>query len=193
MQMFGIGPRRSGANESSPQNAPGHSVRASRTRAVLVFAMHQFMAVIGVAIGAAFLTFDSFALLRHLNPHLFTIHSASRVLTGLHYFPMQILLGLWSGWWFGRHTWRRSLVWVWVLPFLVLCFAVIAVPTLTPDDVSASILNRGNPFSHYFGSGCLAQDRCEDQLLITMPFYASMSYSIGPLIARFHPAPASTH
>jgi hypothetical protein len=161
----------------------GEHGHESPVNAGMVFAMYQLIATFGVAIGAAILTFSSFALLRPLNPRALSFHNASWILTELPYFPVQILLGLWSGWWFGRRSGRRSMLRVWVLPLLILCYALIAVPTLTPEAAS-SVLASASPFSHYFGSSCSVRDHCIDQLLVTMPFYASISYSLGALIAR---------
>jgi hypothetical protein len=157
-------------------------------RGALVFAMHQFIGTWGVAMAAVPLAFFSFEILRPLNPHLFASHNVHVLLTELPYFPMQIILALWSGWSFNRRFHHGSMLWVWVLPFLILCYAVVAVPTLTPDQVFTSVVMQagGNQsaFSHYFGSGCRVEDRCVDQLVITMPFYVSVSYSLGALLAQ---------
>ena len=122
---------------------------------------------------------------------LFVSYNASILLTELHYFPMQIILALWTGWSFGRRFQHRSMLWVWVLPFLLLCYAVVAIPTLAPDIVFTSVITQatGNhsSLSHYFGSGCLVENGCIDQLIITMPFYVSVFYSLGALLARIYP------
>jgi hypothetical protein len=155
---------------------------------VLVFATHQLVGTWGVAIAAAPLTFVSFEILRPLNPRLFVSHNAHVLLTELAYFPMQMALALWSGWSFSRRFHHRSMLWVWVLPFLILCYVVAAVPTLTPDLIFTSVLAKANrnqsPLFHYVGPGCRIENRCLDQVLITMPFYASVSYSLGALLAR---------
>jgi hypothetical protein len=160
----------------------------SRFKGVLVFVMHQLIGTWGVAVAAVPLAFISFEILRPLDPRLFVEHNAHVLLTELPYFPMQVVLALWSGWTFSRRFHHRSMFWIWVLPFLVLCYAVVAVPTLTPDltikSVVAQTVGSQSPLSHYFGSGCTVENRCIDQLLITMPFYASVSYSLGALLAR---------
>jgi hypothetical protein len=78
------------------------------------------------------------------------------------------------------------MLWVWVIPLAILLYAFIAVPVLMPRWTS--VLERPDTFasrlSHYFGSGCKTSARCLDQLLITMPFYTSVAYSIGVLLAR---------
>ena len=37
---------------------------------------------------------------------------------------------------------------------------------------------------HYFGAACRVRDPCMDQLIFTMPFYASLAYSAGALLAQ---------
>ena len=78
------------------------------------------------------------------------------------------------------------MVWVWVLPFLVLCYTVISVPTISPQ-LASTLLQAGvvhSRLSHYFGWGCRTKDRCLDQILVTLPFYTSAAFSIGALVAR---------
>ena len=80
------------------------------------------------------------------------------------------------------------MLWVWVLPALILCYAMIAEPNISPVFTSAIVLAERNKsvWSHFFGSGCRADlsDRCSDQLMFTMPFYASAAYWLGALLAR---------
>jgi hypothetical protein len=148
--------------------------------------MHQFIATLGVAMAAAFLAVFTFTLLRPLNPHLFASRNAHFILTRVPYFPMQVILGLWSGWSFGRRFQHRSMLWVWVLPLLIISYAVISLPALVPNQTSViEVAGRNQSrISHYFGRGCSVDDRCEDQLLVTMPLYASIAYSVGALMAR---------
>jgi len=159
-----------------------------RTRAILVFIAHQFAATWGVGVAAATLAFFTFEVLRLFDSRLFTPHNASQLLTALPYFPMQIIMGFWFGWSFSRRFKHRSMLWVWVLPLLILSYAVIAIPTLSAPLMFTSVMAQTNgpqsPLSHYFGWGCRPQDRCIDQSLVTMPFYASVAYSTGALLAR---------
>jgi hypothetical protein len=72
-----------------------------------------------------------------------------------------------------------------------LCYAVVAVPRFTPDIVFTSVIMQatGNhsSLSHYFGTDCHLENGCIDQLIITMPFYVSVFYSLGALLARIYP------
>jgi hypothetical protein len=159
---------------------------AERIKAVLFFFMHQVIGTLGVAIAAATLTFFSLEILRPMNPHLFTSHNASWLLTELPYYPMQIIVGLWTGWLLSRRWPRPSMLYVWVLPLAFLCYAFVAVPTLTPDFVTEAF-QAGigqSRVAHYFGWGCSPVNHCVDRGVVTMPFYASVSYSIGAPFAH---------
>jgi hypothetical protein len=59
-------------------------------------------------------------------------------------------------------------------------------PNTSPVFISAIALAARNKsvWSHFFGLGCRAEDRCFDQIVFTMPFYASAAYSLGALLAR---------
>jgi hypothetical protein len=155
-------------------------------KAILVFAMHQFMGTIGVAFTAATGIFCAFEILRPINPGLFTSRNASWILTGLPWFPLQIGTALWVGWTLSRRFHHRSMLWVWVLPFAFLFYALLAIPTMTPSVVPP-MFQAGvgqSRLSHYFGWGCRPDDRCTDQLGITMPFYASVFHSVGAFFGR---------
>src|SRR5208283_1960108 len=84
-----------------------------------------------------------------------------------------------------RRVRHRAMIWVWILPALLLCYAVVAIPTLTPH-ITSSLLWSGTSQSwltHYFGWGCRMTDRCFDQVLITQPFYTATAYAIGARLA----------
>jgi hypothetical protein len=74
------------------------------------------------------------------------------------------------------------------VPALILCYAMIAEPNISAGFTFAIVLAGRNKsvWSHFFGSGCRADlsNRCLDQFIFTMPFYASAAYSFGALVAR---------
>jgi hypothetical protein len=163
--------------------------RGSKMRAALAFIAHQLMATFGSAIAAAIGVNFFFAVLRPVNPQLFASHNASRILTELPYFPAQIASSLWWGWYLSRRFRHRSMLWVWVLPFAVLSCAVLALPTMFPSSSPVPLMLRAgvgqSRWSHYFGRGCTVRYYfCSDQLFITMPFYASVAYSVAALLGR---------
>jgi len=164
--------------KSPPQKSDGES----RLKSVLIFVMHQLLGTWGIALFAYFLG-SSVLELFGLFGRPYSMRPLHWILTETPFFPVQIALGLYSGWLLGRRLKHRSMLWVWILPGLVLSYALVAVPTLTP--ALTSVLDQsGGPLSHYFGWGCQPKNRCLDQLLITMPFYAAVAYSLGAWLAR---------
>jgi hypothetical protein len=159
-----------------------------------LFVLHQFIATVGIDILAGSLTAYVFDVL-----YLFGKPVPSRtmywILTGTPYYPVQISLGLILGWLIGRRARQRVMLWVWVLPFAYLTYAVIAIPTLVPNWIPPAY-QAGvgeSRFKHYFGWGCGGQHPCFDQNAITVLFYIAAAYSIGALLAakfprRYHPA-----
>jgi hypothetical protein len=153
---------------------------------VFIFAVHEFVGMWGIAffagVGLASV-FDFVPDFGGWKPSMRFIHW---LLTENPFYPVQILAGLYLGWLLGRRFQHRSMLWIWVLPLAVLCYALIAVPILVP--AWTSILARPSTIrsrlSYYFGWGCQPRAHCIDQLLITMPFYASAAYSLGALLAR---------
>jgi hypothetical protein len=102
------------------------------------------------------------------------------------YFPIQIAIGTGLGWTLYRRLQHGSMLWAWVVPLLILLYAVIAIPALDPEIASVFNQSEGIPsrLSHYFGWGCQLRDRCFDQILITLPSYTAVAYSIGAALAR---------
>lgn len=149
----------------------------SATKTVLLFVLNQFVGTWGVGLLAYYLGDMVFESLARFDQSL-SLRPLYWILTETPYFPVQIALGLYFGWMMGRRLRQKSMVWIWILPGLILLYAVLAVPTLTPRLTSV-LGYSASPLSHYFGWGCQPKNRCLDQVLITMPFYASVAYSIG--------------
>jgi hypothetical protein len=72
----------------------------------------------------------------------------------------------------------------WVIPFAILCYSLLTATVLIPEWTSVFVRPGQSWFSHYFGWGCRPAAHCLDQLLITMPFYSSLAYSIGAFLSR---------
>ena len=156
-----------------------------RVRDFFIFICHQLLGSWGIAFLAAFGLFSLFDVLPNgvgLKPFTHTLH---RLLTENPFYPVQILTGLYFGWFLGRRFPHKSMLGVWILPLLVLAYSFLAGPVVSPW---ASPLIRpeslGGRLRFYFGWGCQPRERCIDQLLLTMPFYASAAYSVGALLAR---------
>ena len=154
---------------------------------MLLFTFHQFVGTWGIAFLAAFGLFSLFDALPNFANSKPALRFVHWVLTENPFYPFQIAVGLYLyfGWLLSRRFHHRSMLWIWVLPLALLSYAFIATPVLSPW---ASMLIRPDKFqsrlSFYFGWGCQPRARCIDQLLITMPFYASVAYSLGALLAR---------
>ena len=158
--------------------------RASRTSGLALFIAHQFVAMIGVIVAAPYVA----NFLRNFLSVFGWAGQKSQVswiLTETPYFPVQILLALSLGWLVGRHFRHRSMLWVWVLPFAALCAVVIAFPATGQLALSQyGNLSSASRFSHFFGWGCQPRNRCLDQVVITLPFYTAIAYSLGAVLAR---------
>jgi hypothetical protein len=148
-----------------------------RLKSGLIFLMHQIISTEGVLVFASILSTTVFEILGQIGLPV-QMRFVHWILTETPYFPVQIGLGFFWGWLLGRRFRHRSMVWVWVVPGLLLSFVVVAVRTITPDLTSV-LGQSANPFSHYFGWGCQPKNRCLDQILVTMPFYSAIAYSIG--------------
>ncbi len=154
------------------------TIPVNRGKSLLVFVLHQFVGTWGVAFLAGFglsSLFDVSPDFGRWKPSMRFVHW---VLTENPFYPVQIVAGLYFGWLLGRRFQHRSMLWIWILPLAIIAYAFAATPVVSPW---ASILIRPDTLqsrlSFYFGWGCQPRARCIDQLLITMPFYASLSYS----------------
>lgn len=157
----------------------------TRVKSLLVFALHQFIGTWGVAFLAAAGVFEFFNLLVTISPWEAHVRSVYRLLTENPFYPVQIVTGLYFGWLLGRRLQHRCMLWIWIFPLAILAYAFAVTPLVSPY---ASVLLRPDSLrarlSFYFGWGCKPRERCIDQLLITMPFYASVAYSLGALLAQ---------
>lgn len=155
------------------------------SQGVVVFILHQFVGSLGIVIFAAYFTAYIFDVLQLIGKP-FPSKSMYWILTGTPYYPVQFGLGLFLGWLISRRVHHRAMLWIWVLPFAYLTYALIAIPTLVPQWIPAEY-QAGvgeSRFKHYFGWGCGTVHPCFDQAAITLPFYAAAAYSIGALLAR---------
>ena len=153
-------------------------------KTVLVFVLHQIVGTEGViwlTVFGAFVLTSTVSRVHEAWLHSGLIRGMHLILTNTPFFPIQIALGAYLGWKLYSRWQHRSMLWVWILPVLVLTYAVIAISTLSPWSYSPSDTG---PLSHYFGWGCQADYRCYDQLTFTEPFYTSVAYSLGALWAR---------
>jgi len=143
------------------------------------------MGTLGTAFLSAFALESLYDLPRLFNPN-FSMRPVHWLLTENPYYPIQILLSLYVGWRLGRRFPARGMSRVFLLPLLFLGYAVGTKLVLIPDWSSALMSPEAgrSRLSYYFGSGCQPRFHCLDQLLLTMPFYVSVAYSLGTVISR---------
>jgi len=158
---------------------------------VLIFVVHQIVGTWGIAFLASFGLFSLFDAIPDFLGWKPPVRFVYWLLTENPFYPAQIVAGLYLGWLLGRRFQHKSMLWIWVLPLAALCCALMVGPIgLFPQRIPqwTSALARhsavGSRLSYYFGRGCQPRAHCVDQLLITMPFYASAAYSLGALLAR---------
>jgi hypothetical protein len=154
----------------------------------MIFLLHQLMGAAGIGVLVACLAASLFETLRAIGWQ-YPEYVWYQVFAYRPYFPVQMATGLYFGWLLGRRLGHRAMIWVWVLPALILFYAVVEIPTLTPHVTSPLLWSGTNQswLVHYFGSGCRMKDRCFDQVLVTQPFYTATAYAIGARLA-FIPA-----
>jgi hypothetical protein len=154
-------------------------------KSVLTFVLHQFIATYGVSFTAPVVFSLGFKIL-YLFGHTYPRRDFYSIVSETPYFPVQIVFALVLGWLLGRSLQHRVMLWLWVLPLLVLCYEMIAVPLPVSEKTSilAGSFPGGSLLSHYFGWGCRPANHCFDQVLITLPFYSALAYSIGTFLAR---------
>lgn len=154
-----------------------------RTKSALTFGLHQLIGVYGIP-NTAPLVLGLFFNLLFLLGRGYPRRTFYSIVSERPYFPVQIIFALILGWLLGRALRHRSMLWVWALPLAILCYSLVTARVLIPTSVFANPGVFQSRFSHYFGWGCRPADRCLDQLLITMPFYSSLAYSMGAALAR---------
>jgi hypothetical protein len=137
----------------------------------LSFLFHQVVSTVGVVVLSALFVTTLFSISHLIRPSF--LGRASLLLTETPGFPVQVVLGLALGFVLGKLMYRRVMMWVWVLPLAILIFAIVFEPR------SYSSL-----FAHFLGGGCSPSGQCFDQLLFTLPCFASAFYAVGAKLAR---------
>jgi hypothetical protein len=162
------------------------NIAVLRAKSVLIFVVHQIVGTWGIAFLAAFGLTSLFDVIPDSASWKPSMHLAYWLLTENPFYPVQIVAGLYLGWLIGRRFQHKSMLWIWVLPFAFLCYALMVGPIgLFPQWTSALARpSTVGSLSYYCGRGCQPRAHCIDQLMITMPFYASAAYSLGALLAR---------
>jgi hypothetical protein len=153
---------------------------------ILQFVVHQIVGTYGIA---ACTTFALGLTLDFLGPigRSFGQENYHFVLTDIPFFPLQLCTGFCAGWFISRKLRDRSMIWVWVLPLMLLLWALADLPSISPSQLTSVMMQPSvgqNRWSHYFGWGCRTKYGCLDQLVITLPFYAAVVYSFGAYLEQ---------
>jgi len=106
-------------------------------------------------------------------------------MTASPYYPIQVLVGLLWGWLRGFVTRDRIMLRVWICPLAVLVIAILTRADTYPSSVMpGSMLSEYSSIrSYFFGWGCRPRNGCIEQIGTTLPFYASVAYSVGAWLA----------
>src|SRR5260370_42143390 len=136
---------------------------------MLIFAVHQFVATIGVIVFTAFIAFQLLPNISFLQGKM--NRSLHWILTETPYFPLQIAIAGLLGYLICSTKLRHfALLWVWLLPLLWIAAAFFnLIPTTADVVVKPAIAHffaqRSHPPSHFF-----------IHLPFTLPFFHSLSY-----------------
>jgi hypothetical protein len=163
-------------------NKPNRKGPVSRAGIAVAFAVHQIIATLGVMVATPFVLALVAPVLRFFGLSL-SLAEGERILTGMHYFPLQAAFGFLLGCALGYNTRHRSAQWVWMLPALILFFLVVTnhhIADLRPAAAQFS----ASALSHFFGNDCGPASHCFDQIGFTLPLYCAVAYSVGALAGR---------
>jgi hypothetical protein len=142
-----------------------------------IFAMHQFLATLGVLLWSGVLTSMVLGIPR-IWGGVFFLTDVRNVLTAKPYYPVEIIVGLLSGWLVWRQFHHRVMLWIWVFPLITLAIGMLEGSTrMSPSYPGAVVSNFRPMLSHFFGYGCRIESNCFDQIGMTLPFYMALSYA----------------
>src|ERR1700680_2151303 len=110
----------------------------SPAKSVATFALHQFIGMYGIPYTAPIVFSLAFKCL-FLFGRSYSRRAFYPIVSGLPYFPVQIVFALILGWFLGRALRQRSIAWVWVMPLVILCYSVATYRVLIPTSVLATV------------------------------------------------------
>ena len=97
---------------------------SSLLRTILSIFVHLLTSTIGVIVTANLLTLLLFKLAYSFHIPV-TIKQLHWVLTEIHGFPVQAVVGLFAGFILAKYMRRRVMIWIWLLPLMFLCLRVL--------------------------------------------------------------------
>ena len=96
-------------------------------------------------------------------------------LTGEPVWIPEIAAGLWLGYFVYRRVPSRLAFFTWLTPAFFLFFSALSW--------QRGMAQYDSTFDTYFGTGCGGSE-CLYELFLTMPFYTSVGYTLGALLAK---------
>jgi len=134
--------------------------------------VHQIISLVGIPVLSAFLTFTLCSIAQSVT-HSVPSGLASKLLTQIPGFPIQAILGFLLGLSLGNFSQRRVMMWVWVLPLILFCIALLFSP-LNGSSQSGPLYP---PEAHH-------KSTLLEQLSWSILFIPSAAYSLGAKSAR---------
>jgi len=136
------------------------------------YLLELFLATYGPMIAAAMLIYAVFPVAHSADASL-SFRTFNRILSRP-YFPLQITLGVMTGYAVRSRLRTPFTFWVWIIPTIFLGFCVLTFTTSIFESEWTVRLD------HFFGSKC-QPPACFDQMRCTAPFYTSLAYMLGGL------------
>lgn len=159
----------------------------SRLKQALILIMHQVLATLGVVLWAGVLISAALSIPTFWG-HSFFLSELRKVLQATPYYPAEVVVGFLWGWLVWRQFQHRAMLWVWVFPLVTLILGIADDLTRTSELYPGFLgLDFRITLARFFGRSCRLEDHCFDQIGMTMPFYAAVSYAIGAWFALRFP------
>src|SRR5579872_7564541 len=98
-------------------------------RVPVAFLIHQFLATWGLFMAVPMVLMFLVELGLHLGVKVY-MTQIDWILYGTPFFPLHVVMALIVGWVLGGTLEERSMLWVWVLPFLSLCTSRVGFPLI---------------------------------------------------------------
>ena len=136
--------------------------------------VHQFIGLVGIPVLSAFVIFTLCSIARGLNL-AFLQYLEGSLLTQIPVYPVQASIGLLTGFVLGRYSQRRIILWIWVLPLILFCLALIFEP-----------MNGSAVFGPYYFSETHHESTLLGRLSWSILFIPSAAYALGAKIAKPH-------
>lgn len=143
------------------------------------FLVHQVVGTVGVVVLSAMSWYATLELLKLARVSL-TAETASLILLGIPGFPFQSASGFALGFGLSRRVRATSVVFIWILPLLWFLFGAFSV---------AATWN----LAYLVGGKRNATEGCFYQVTFTLPFVASVSYTLGAVVSLWVMRRPSVH